>query len=51
MFDKIITTNSTKTISDNLVIDLLEEILARLEDIEKKNDKSKEFCGCGKQIK
>ena len=54
MFDKIITTNTTETKSEDshdLIVELLEEIVARLEDLEKKNDKSKEFCGCGKQIK
>ena len=47
MFDKIITTNTTETKSDDshdLVVELLEEIVARLEDLEKK-------CNCGKQIK
>ena len=50
MFDKIITTNTTETKSDDsndLIVELLEEIVARLEVLEKK----KEFCVCGKQIK
>ena len=57
MFDKIITTNTTETkpttldTTDDVIIELLEEIVARLEVLEKKDDKSKEFCGCGKQIK